>query len=366
MRYVRGFLGRVTETLNPRRQTNRSLALQWAQIALTSPQAIGITYNLLSASVVASQFHYGGVFVTVGKGLQERTACSGERINGLVGVAHDANIVAVAQPSIQKRMLKRRDVLVLIHREKAVLLVHVSQRPRLGAQQTQAKNQHVFEVDLVRGGLGVFVSVQQFQQLGQAQVGRQFAPGVGILLHGEHGVFAPLNLRGQIANRGSIQAVFSVFCQLAQQLGLGGQNAGDFSPGELRPKVFQLRKRGSVKRFGRHSANAQSPKPGSQLGSSLVGVGQRHDSVGAVITLGDSVGDSVRNGSRLTRASSGNDAGWADQALRGGLLFRVEFGKQAIQGHRCCHQTSDQSMRGRCSICPAATGCCALLRFPRG
>ena len=76
------------------------------------------------------------------------TVRAGEAVDGLARIAHDADIVAIAQPDGEQGVLQRADVLVLVHREEAVALAQLHRRPRLRLQHAGGQDQHVLEVDL--------------------------------------------------------------------------------------------------------------------------------------------------------------------------------------------------------------------------
>ena len=62
-----------------------------------------------------------------------------------------------------------------------------------------------------------------------------------------------------------------------------------------------------------HPGGSERPQPRAQFSSGAVRVGERQNSIGGVIALCDSIGNSMRDGAGLARAGSSKNAGWSYQ-----------------------------------------------------
>ena len=82
--------------------------------------AIGQRHHLRGGPVVALEAHHCGVGKAPREVQQILRRGAGERIDGLVGVADDGEIVAVTQPRVQHALLQRGDVLIFVDHEAAV------------------------------------------------------------------------------------------------------------------------------------------------------------------------------------------------------------------------------------------------------
>jgi hypothetical protein len=83
-----------------------------------------------------------------------------------------------------------------------------------------------------------------------------------------------------------------------------------------------------VKSLYLHAGSSERPQPRTQFASGAVRVGERQNSIGGVIALCDSIGNSMRDGAGLTRAGSGQNAGWSDQRLGSKTLLIIEIREQ--------------------------------------
>ena len=118
-----------------------------------------------AGSVVLLQPHHRGVPVAAAEAEQILRGGAGERVDGLAGVADHAQVVAVAEPQVQQRLLQRRHVLVLVDDEEPVLLAHLLGDPRLALDHAGAGQQHVLEVELAARILRVLVGLMQVDDL---------------------------------------------------------------------------------------------------------------------------------------------------------------------------------------------------------
>ncbi len=82
--------------------------------------AVGQRHHLRGGPVVTLEAHHCGVGKAPREVQQILRRGAGERIDGLVGVADDREVVAVAQPCVEHTLLQRGDVLVFVDHEAAV------------------------------------------------------------------------------------------------------------------------------------------------------------------------------------------------------------------------------------------------------
>ena len=95
------------------------------------------------------------------------TRSPGERVDRLVLVADDSEVVPPAEPSVEERLLERVRVLVLVDREPAVPVADLVGDARVGLDQPDRQLQHVLEVDPPGAPLGRLVAaVQTGHQVG--------------------------------------------------------------------------------------------------------------------------------------------------------------------------------------------------------
>ena len=87
--------------------------------------AVGQRHHLRGGPVVALQAHHRGVGESPREVQQVARRGAGERVDGLVGVADDGEVVALAQPCVQHPLLQRGDVLVFVDDEAAVAVAEL-------------------------------------------------------------------------------------------------------------------------------------------------------------------------------------------------------------------------------------------------
>ena len=84
-------------------------------------------------------------------------AGAGERVDRLVVVADDAEVVAVAEPVLEQRLLQQVHVLVLVDRERAVLRAERLARALVALEELHRELEQVLEVDGALGRLALLV-----------------------------------------------------------------------------------------------------------------------------------------------------------------------------------------------------------------
>ena len=92
-----------------------------------------------------------------GEGRQVVRCRAGERVDRLVLVADDADVLTIPEPQFQEALLERVRVLVLVDAEPALAGAHGVGRLRVGLEQGDRLEQEVVEVDAVHARLRALV-----------------------------------------------------------------------------------------------------------------------------------------------------------------------------------------------------------------
>ena len=138
--------------------------------------------DLRAAPVVAVQGHLAGRREAGREARQERRRRAGERVDRLVLVADDAEVVAVAEPELQQALLERVRVLVLVDAEPAVARPDRLGRRGVGLEEVDRPGEHVVEVEPAGPILLALVVGPQARRTarpGSAASGRRRRVGVG-------------------------------------------------------------------------------------------------------------------------------------------------------------------------------------------
>ena len=81
------------------------------------------------------------------KAEQKLAGCSGKAIDRLPRVPHHAKFITFTKPGLQKRLLQRRNVLILIDRKEAKLLLHVTQHASLIPKHARGEQDRILPVN---------------------------------------------------------------------------------------------------------------------------------------------------------------------------------------------------------------------------
>jgi hypothetical protein len=182
-------------------QTRQPLALG----GLTD-QPVGQPDDLGGRSVVPFELDHGRVGVAVGEAQQVVGVGPGERVDGLVRVADDADLGPPTQPGVEQPLLQRVDVLVLVDDEVAVLRPHLPGHRRVLLDRVGGDQQEVLEVQgpvPLLGRLVAGVHRGHGSRLeGRLPAGRLRAGRV-VVRRGQRGL-GPLDLTGQVTQAGAV------------------------------------------------------------------------------------------------------------------------------------------------------------------
>lgn len=248
---------------------------------------------------------------------QVRRRRAGEAVDRLVPVAHCAELVSVAEPALEQRLLEQVDVLVLVDREREVALAEGLRRLGPLVVEPDGELQQVLEVGQPLRALDLFVSLVDAQH--QVRGDRRVVVGerVAIALGRDAAVPGPLDLGREVAARPEPERHRQRIGDVPESQGLRGQDAPDRRGRE----VAKLRERRGVERPRLHSLGAERPQTASHLAGSLVGERDGEDLSRLERAGRDLVGNAPCDRGRLARARAGEDADRsADQLGRAPLL----------------------------------------------
>ena len=171
-------------------------------------QSVGQLEHFRRRPVVVGQRHDPRIGEPAGEPGQERARRAGERVDGLVLVADDAHVLAVAEPELEQPLLVRVRVLVLVDAEPALPGADRRGRVRIPFEQVDRLDEQIVEVDPSGARLGALVAGEQADE--QVDRDRRLArrrrraTGDGALVRGrcQSTTLRPLDLVGEVLRRG--------------------------------------------------------------------------------------------------------------------------------------------------------------------
>ena len=289
-------------------------------------QHIGQLHHLRGGSVVPEQPYHRRLRMAAGEAQQEVRGGPGEGVDGLRGVADDAELLTSAHPEVQQALLQRGDVLVLVDYEVPILLAHLGGDPLIVLEHAHGQQQHVLEVDQVLVQLDVLVGLVELREgtvvhsPGLGPRGGELQVGLG----GEGGDLRPFDFGGQVpqcrAVRGDVQPTRG----LGEQPDLVIENLRHGPTDGDRPEELQLAQRCGVEGSGLDAGSSERVQPGAHLRGGTGGEGDRQQPVGIIDPGAHPVGDPVGDGPGLAGARAGQDAQRAAQCAGGLALLVVE------------------------------------------
>ncbi len=264
-----------------------------------------------------------------------------EGVDRLVVVADDAELVAVADPALQQRLLEQVHVLVLVDRERPVALLERGERVRILVEHLHRVLEEILEVD--EAALGLARLVRSEHALHDIVGNRRlvFVQRPPIRLWREAAVLRPLDLRREVGERAEAERHRQRPRDRQQDRRLRGQHLADRA-GE----VVELGERGRVERPRGHAGDAQPRQPLAHLRRGLVRERDGEDLVGRERAARHLVGDAPRDRRRLARARAREDADRAAHGLDRAPLLGVEPVEDRLGVHR--PEPSDGTRRASC------------------
>ena len=151
---------------------------------------VGQGHHLRGGAVVALEAHHGRVRETTGEVQQVARRGPGERVDGLVGIADDGQIVAITEPRVEHPLLQRGDVLVLIDHETPVSVAELGGDGGVVLDRCGSMQKQIVEVQqspAVAVGLEGFVAgIDGGHLLGiKWNVAADIGDGLGVALRGD-------------------------------------------------------------------------------------------------------------------------------------------------------------------------------------
>src|SRR6266487_4570869 len=181
-----------------------------------------------------------------------------EGVDRLVVVADRAELVAVAEPELEQRLLQQVDVLVLVDREGAIALVHLRERLGLVLEQLDRQTEQILEVDRAGSLLAPLVLAEDagHQVVRDRRLVAVQTTAVG--LGHQPPVLRPLDLGREIDRGPELVRHRQRVADLPEHQSFGGEDP----PGRRAAEPAQLRERGRMERPRRseeHTSELQSP-----------------------------------------------------------------------------------------------------------
>ncbi len=297
-------------------------------------QSVGEVDDLRGGAVVADELDDGGPGVAAAEVQQVVGGRAGEGVDGLAGVADDAQAGAAlgAGPLVEEALLERGDVLVLVDGEVPVLGADLVGDVRAVLQDGGGEQQDVLEVDVSAAGLGLLVDAVDLGGLGRVAGG--FAAGLGdgggVVLGGGLGDLGPFDLGGEVAQFGALDAQSAAAGGLGDELDLAFEELRDGAADGAGPEVLELAQGGGVEGAGLDAVGAELAQAAAHLAGGAGGEGDGEDLLGVVDAAAHAVGDAVGDGPGLAGAGAGEDADGAVQGGGDGALFGVEPGEHGV------------------------------------
>ena len=157
-----------------------------------------------------------------------------------------------------------------------------------------------------------------------------------VLVEREARHFAPLDLRGEIAQRRGIELETQCLGGVGDHAAFAVKEAGHLPPDHLRPEVAELRQGSGMKGARRNARCAQLPQATAQFRRRPRGEGESHHAIRSIDAGDHPIGDAVRDRPGLAGAGAGEHAERSEQGLRGDALLVVEGFEQGVcGGHHC-------------------------------
>ena len=101
---------------------------------------------------------------------------AGERVDRLVVVADDAELVARAEPQLEQRLLEQVHVLVLVDGERAEALANEAERDLVVRVEPDRELEQILEVDVAGGRLALLVLRDRRGASGRRGIGGSWSP----------------------------------------------------------------------------------------------------------------------------------------------------------------------------------------------
>ena len=281
-------------------------------------------------AVVRLEPNDGGVRIAIGQLEQVARRRSGERVDRLVVVADGADVVALAEPELEQRLLEQVHVLVLVDGERPVACLHDTERVRVALVQLDRTSEQILEVHRAALLLAAFVVAEH--ALHQLRRDRRLvlAETVEVRLRRQSSVLGPLDLGREVCCGRELVRHRQRVADRAERQHLRGE---DLQVRHL-PEERELRECRGVEGRRAHALDPQRSEPCSHRARRLVGERDREDLLGDERSGRDLVRDPVGDRGRLPRACPGQDADRPADRLCGPPLLRVQPPEDLLLVHQ--------------------------------
>ena len=241
------------------------------------PETVREVEHFRRGAVVLLEADHRGVREPPGEAEQMLGRGAGERVDRLVVVAHDAEVVARAEPPIEQPRLERVHVLELVHGERG--------EPRsddlggLGVfvEEPQGEAEHVLEVQPAHRALATLVPVvdPNHQIL---RDGRRVVAELGeVPIRRDHAVLGPLDLTGELAPGKELVRRRQRVRERRDQRSLVVQHLWERLTRVRGPEARELGERGRVEGPSLDAPDAERVESPLQLAGGLLGERDRED-----------------------------------------------------------------------------------------
>jgi hypothetical protein len=282
-------------------------------------EAIRQLDHLRGRAVVPLEPHDEGMWEAPRQCEQPLCARAREAVNRLVVVADRAEVVPVAEPEVEQRLLEQVHVLVLIDGEGSPAVVHRRPHALVPFEQPRRLLEQVLEVEQPLRGLTSLVLPEHPQR----EVGRDrrlvVAEPVVVRVGCEASVLRPLDLRREVAGGPEAERPRQRVADPPQERRLRRED-----PPRIPFEVPQQRERRRVEGRGAHAVGTECAQPRAELARRLVGERHRHDLPGRERTARHLPRDPARDRRRLPGPCAGEDAQRPARRLHGSALLGVQ------------------------------------------
>ena len=266
-----------------------------------------------------------------------------ERVDRLVVVPDCAEVIALAEPALEQRLLEQVDVLVLVHGEGREARAEAFARGGVVVQEADRALEEILEVELAGRLLSplVFPEYTLHQVDGNRRLVVVEPPAVGdgvrrrFLAHSTSVARSPAGRKRKAPGR-----AFPI-CRSSTAF------EGSTSPGSTVSEGAKLRQRSRVERPGLDPIDAQRLEPRPHLPRRLVREGDGKDLPRLEGAACDLVRNSAGDRGRLSGARASEDAHRAPNRLDGSALLGVKPRADALGVHRLTLEPGSADARKR-------------------
>ncbi len=260
-----------------------------------------------------------------------------ERVDRLVGIPDDGEVLRLAEPEVHEPLRKRVRVLVLVDREPGLARPNKVARRLVGLEQVDRLDEHVLEVDDPGSGLHpLVIAVEPTEEVGRD---RRLLAAIGDPAIGpDPADLRPFDRLGDVLHLREPIAAGQLAHKRVQQAALvvdGRRHRRALVA--ARPEVAELRQRHRVEGLGHDPGVPERGHSLDHLGRRLVGEGHEQDLLGLDCARLDRVRRAMADDPCLARPRPGDDRqgpGRDPNRLTLGIVQAVEESLRVARGRR--------------------------------